>query len=185
MAQFDWNMLSAEDREIAKRYLHELREPDLVIAPDGNPYLYRWHLQSGDKGPGMYFHVQVASDPERPLHTHPWDNMSVILAGAYLEELQHAPPSSIKLTLPRLKGDVIFRLATEAHRLVLPGGVPYTMTQFAFGPKINHWGFWYSDGFRRWETVTSLQGNVCVHVKDSDAQLQAHVEELLNDSKGG
>src|SRR5581483_3994949 len=46
--------LSAEDYKIAMRYLHEPRDADLIIAPDGKPYLYRWHLQSGDKGPGMY-----------------------------------------------------------------------------------------------------------------------------------
>lgn len=177
--------LSAEDYKIAMRYLHEPRDADLIIAPDGKPYLYRWHLQSGDKGPGMYFHVQVASDPERPLHDHPWDNMSTILAGSYIEVVQKAPPSSIKLTLPRLTGDVIFRRASEAHRLILPGGVPYTMTQFAFGPKVNNWGFYYPGGKRPYQEVTHVEGNVSTHVKESDAQMKAYVDELLDDSKGG
>lgn len=167
----DWSMLTAEDERIAMRYLHERREPDLVIAPDGKPYLYRWHLQSGDKGPGMYFHIQVDSDPERPLHTHPWDNMSVILAGAgYQEILQRLPPNGDTLVFARKPGDVIFRKAKEAHRLIMPKDGLYTVTQFAFGPKINEWGFWYESGFRHHKDVTVLKDGVSVHVKDSDAQ---------------
>lgn len=170
--KFDWSLLEPEDHKIAMRYLGVEREPDLVIAPDGKPYLYRWHLQSGDKGPGMYFHIQVASDPERPLHDHPWDNMSVILAGAgYIEVLQSAPPYGIDLKFIRIPGDVIFRRASEAHRLLMPQDAKYTMTQFSFGPKINEWGFWYPRGVKRsHREVTELKDGVSVHVKDSDAQ---------------
>jgi hypothetical protein len=62
-----------------------LRYPDLVIAPDGKPYLYRWHVFPQNAAAGVYFHIQVQSDPERPLHDHPWDNTSVILSGGYDE----------------------------------------------------------------------------------------------------
>lgn len=214
MADFDWGMLSDEDRQMAKRYLGEgfPRQPNLTIAPDGKPYLYRWRLLPDKEGPGSYLHVQVASDPERPLHNHPWDNMSVILAGMYMEQWQQSPPRGITLSLPRIKGDVIFRRASEAHRLILPKNVPYTMTHFTFGPEINDWGFWYPDGFRSSKKVTRHSGNVAMHVKGSDAQrqehvgspcvycgyrqgdgpeppcprgLQDHVEELLEDSRGG
>lgn len=180
MAKFDWGRLDIDHRDIAQDYLHGLRDPDLVIAPDGNPYLYRWFIAKhfaptpsmGSSG-GTYFHIQVASDPERPLHNHPWDNMSVILAGMYIEQLQVAPPRGITLSLPRIAGDVIFRRASEAHRLILPDNVPYTITQFSFGPKINNWGFWYPEGFRDYRQVTRVEGNVSVHVKDSDAQQRA------------
>lgn len=168
---FDWRRLLSEDYKQAMRYLGSPRDPDLVISPDGKPYLYRWHLQSGEKGPGMYFHIQVASDPERPLHSHPWDNCSVILAGGYIERLQVAPPYGITLSHVRTKGDVIFRTAKMAHRLILPEGVHYTMTQFSFGPKVNNWGFWYPGGiFKPYGEVTVLKDGVSVHVKDSDAQ---------------
>lgn len=166
---FDWRMLSEEDYKVAMRYLGSPREPDLIIAPDGKPYLYRWHLQVGDKGPGMYFHVQVAGDPERPLHDHPWDNMSVILGGAgYVEMLQTAPPYGYTQRLIRITGDVIFRRASEAHRLLMPEGSKYTITQFSFGPKINEWGFWYPGGVKRnHKEVTELKDGVSVHLKNA------------------
>lgn len=171
MARFNFDMLTNDDFQMAMRYLTSPREPDLTIAPDGLPYLYRWHLQSGDKGPGMYFHVQVASDPERPLHTHPWDNMSVILAGAgYEEHLQKLPPHGDTMVYRRKVGDVIFRQAKQAHRLIMPDHGTYTMTQFAFGPKINEWGFWHPEGFKPYQQVTQLKDGVSVHVKGSDAQ---------------
>lgn len=169
-SKFNFDTLSNADFQQAMRFLHNPRDPDLVIAPDGSPYLYRWHLQSGEKGAGSYFHVQVASDPERPLHTHPWDNMSVILAGGYIEALQESPPAGITLHHVRIPGDVIFRRASEAHRLIMPNDVRYTMTHFAFGPKINNWGFWYGDKFRDYREVTRVKDGVSVHVKDSDAQ---------------
>lgn len=187
---FNWSMLSNEDFEQAMTLLDQkMREPDLIIAPDGNSYLYRWHLQRNFRpdgvGCGSNLHIQVASDPERPLHNHPWDNMSVILGGAgYLEHIQKRPPHGDTLVYQRRKGDVIFRKAGEAHRLIMPDHGVYTMTQFTFGPKINTWGFYYEDGFRPHWDVTRLEGNKSIHVRDSDA-MREQVEDALNDSKGG
>jgi hypothetical protein len=42
-----------------------------VIAPDGQPYLYRWHVIERNPEANTYFHIQVDDDPERPLHDHP------------------------------------------------------------------------------------------------------------------
>lgn len=173
--QFPWDILSNEDFEQAMTLLggHQ-REPDLIIAPDGEPYLYRWHLQRNyrpDGGCGSNMHIQVASDPERPLHDHPWDNMSVILGGAgYWEYLQKMPPRGDTMVYKRKKGDVIFRRAKEAHRLMMPDHGVYTLTQFTFGPKINKWGFWYEDGFRPHGDVTKVEGNKSIHVKGTDAR---------------
>lgn len=122
--------------------LRRLMRPDLIIAPDGDPYLYRWEVVPKSEQGEVYFHIQVASDPDRPLHDHPWHNQSVILAGGYTELVQENPPWSGTVTRDRHKGDVIQRAATEAHRLILPPGVPYTMTLFTTGPVIRAWGFW-------------------------------------------
>jgi hypothetical protein len=147
---FDFSQCSLEDRSIAHRYIGSLHTPvDRVIAPDGNPYIYRWHVIPRNSHANVYFHVQVADDPERPLHDHPWDNTSVILAGGYEEVLMSWPgvdPS--RRHYDRKVGDVIFREASWAHRLLLAPGVKYTMTQFSTGPKVREWGFWYPDGWR-------------------------------------
>lgn len=172
-AEFNPGILTPEDRELAWSILpldKRLWKPDLAIMPDGSPYLYRWHLIPQNSRANVYFHIQVASDPERPLHDHPWDNFSVILSGGYDELWDPAPEIPLGEGLPPIirsfrKGDTIKRKATEAHRLILPEGIPYTMTLFSTGPKYNNWGFWYPDGFRPYEAVTVMDGNVSRHVQ--------------------
>lgn len=120
--------------------------PDVSIQPDGNPYLYRWHLLPYTKeGPNVFLHIQVASDPERPLHDHPWDNTSHILAGGYDELTLPGSPFAIRQVFSRFTGQTIHRKAEEAHRLILPANVPYTMTLFTTGQHRRDWGFWCHD----------------------------------------
>ncbi len=167
MNTFNWGMLSYKDHTTAQSFLCELREPDLIIAPDGNPYLYRWHV-TPPKGPAnVYFHIQVADDPKRPLHDHPWDNTSVILAGGYKETISWSegePTPGTTYVAIRHPKDVIHRRARQAHRLELPYGIPYTMTLFMTGPKIHDWGFWYPSGHVPFEQVTKTENGVSVHI---------------------
>lgn len=142
---FDPLMLRPADMAVAGAIvggLPRLYKPDLEIAPDGSPYLYRWHLLMRNRQANVYFHIQVASDPERPLHDHPWDNQSVILAGGYVEHICTSPPWGRRERIMRGIGDVVQRRSQEAHRLELPEGVPYTMTLFTTGPTVRDWGFW-------------------------------------------
>lgn len=173
--KFDWGILTERDYTLACQILgagsrgsmEPLPDPDLVIAPDGTPYIYRWHLARTDLG-GVYFHIQVADDPERPLHDHPWDNTSVILSGGYDEILNEEPDeiTSNAETHIRVAGDVIHRKAEWAHRLLLPPGFRYTMTLFTFGPKRREWGFWTPTGWRRYTEMTEqLPDGRSVHKK--------------------
>lgn len=138
--------ISLVDRTLAVRYISGLWvPPDLTITTeDDKPYLFRWHtVERSSTEPNVYFHLQVASDPERPLHDHPWDNMTALLVGRYDEEYMKVPFYwGVKLTHSRKPREVIFRHADQPHRLILPKGVPYVMTQFTTGPKIRDWGFW-------------------------------------------
>lgn len=175
---FDWTILSKEDSQTAARVVGSytrLSTPDLVIAPDGKPYLYRWHLLPRNKAANIYFHIQVESDPERPLHDHPWANTSVILSGGYDEIVDPTPWLGIHRFERRLRsGDVACRTASEAHRLILPSGIPYTMTLFTTGPKIRDWGFWFDNGWRDAEEVTALdpatRRSIHTGVKADDAE---------------
>lgn len=173
-ATFPVDLLSNEDYAIIRSYLKPLRKitclPDLVIAPDGDPYLYRWHLMPYP-GPGLYLHVQVKSDPERPLHDHPWDNMTTMLAGAYMEEYCEDPEHyPLKGCTMRRKGDVVFRKATLAHRLILPEGVPYAMTLFAIGTKVRSWGYWYPDGWHDWRRHVEDRDGISIHTNRGEQQ---------------
>ena len=143
-----------------------LYSPDVTIAPEGTPYLYRWYMQPNDKAQSNeMFHIQIASDPERPLHDHPWDNVSVILAGKYDEILNICPDQmKVPITVRRNKGDIVLRYAYYAHRLVLPEGTPYVMTRFVTGPKLRDWGFWYPDGWHHNEQHVAWRGNESIHV---------------------
>lgn len=167
---FDWDILSEADRSIARRIIgggdDELaeREPDLIIAPDGVPYLYRWAVFREDKSAVIYFHVQVKSDPERPLHDHPWDNTSIILSGGYNELLSTNPAGKIYdvQEFERKKGDMVFRKAEHSHRLILPEGIPYAMTLFITGPERKQWGFWTEPpngrpAERNWKWISSKE----------------------------
>lgn len=172
--------LTPEDYDFAVRTLgHDGRlaprlwHPDLVLAPDGTPYLYRWYLVGGNTTEGakievspayVMFHIQVQSDPERPLHDHPWDNQSVIISGSYEEVIQSQPPYGVVERVLRKKGDVITRAASEAHRLILPEGVPYAMTIFTAGPKVRDWGFWYGDEWHHNKQHVAFRDGVSVHV---------------------
>lgn len=167
---FDSRILSDDDFGIAQLYLgnsSRIFSPDLVISPDGNPYLYRWHITPRNLGANVYFHIQVADDPKRPLHNHPWDNMSVILSGGYKEVLcmsEGEPQMGSVHSYVRNAGDTIYRRSGQSHRLEMQYGHPYTMTVFSTGPKVRDWGFWYPQGFVPYEQVTTTVDGVSVHI---------------------
>lgn len=171
---FDWNSIALADIELMEDYLGPAggypRQPDLTIAPDGVPYLYRWHLTRRNKKANVYLHVQVASDPERPLHDHPWDNQSVILRGGYKEIIAtRIDPDGRPMRVERFDrqvGDVIPRVASQPHRLLLPDYYKYTITLFSTGPKVREWGFWYPTGWKSADDVTRLIDGQSVHVKE-------------------
>jgi hypothetical protein len=167
--------MPADDLERAVRIVGgcggNLFRPDLVIAPDGEPYLYRWYLLPRSEEANLYFHIQVGDDPVRPLHDHPWDNHSVILAGGY-DEVWMSPYDNTRFApvcREFRKGACIARKAEEAHRLLLPDGITYTMTLFTTGPKVRDWGFWYEDG---WHSHTR-------HVDQRDPGRHVYEEEKL------
>jgi hypothetical protein len=147
------------DQSIAAQFIGSLyRPPDLVISPNGHgEYLFRWWVTPHSDNANVYFHVQTKSDPERPLHDHPWDSTSVILAGGYDEIINEFPMVNRihERMETRKPGDVIFRPGTWAHRLVLPADVPYSMSLFSTGPKVRNWGFWFEDGWKSFEEVTA------------------------------
>lgn len=156
MPKFDLNLLSPEDAadacDIVGSYAR-LSNPDVVI---GEPaYLYRWHLIPRNQKGNLYFHIQVGDDPDRPLHDHPWDNQSVILAGGY-HEVVGTPAWGGKWEAERMlraethdrpPGTTIQRPAAQAHRLLLRPGAAYSMSLFTTGPNIRPWGFHTKEGW--------------------------------------
>jgi hypothetical protein len=182
--RFNADILSIDDYALADRILggpdgagiH--REPDLVISPNGHPYLYRWHIVHDQNKANVYFHIQVASDPERPLHDHPWDNTSVVLSGGYDEVWSPQPwldehhPSIAHYERKLRSGNVVHRAAAEAHRLILPEHIPYTMSLFSTGPKVREWGFWFPDRWRSFKEVTEIKEGVSQFTQEAFHELR-------------
>lgn len=174
-APFDFaGRISEKDQDIAASIIGSLyRPPDLVIAPAGHgEYLFRWWVLPHNLRANVYFHIQTASDPERPLHDHPWDSTSVILAGGYEEIVDMEPDSEwaahpveqrrngVSFTTMRKPGDVVHRPATWAHRLILPPSIPYSMSLFSTGPKVKQWGFYLDHGFVPYNEVTHTENGL-------------------------
>jgi hypothetical protein len=142
------DLLSDDDFFMVHKILGKARNPDIMIAPEGKPYLYRWYLVPRNTvGANIYLHLQVADDSKRGLHDHPWDNQSVILAGGY-REIMSTPSSPYETwSSDRRPGDVIHRRAESPHRLELLPGVPYSISLFTTGPIKREWGFWFEEGW--------------------------------------
>lgn len=133
------------------------RPPDFTIGGADRPYMHRWHLirwkVRGRPWLNLYLHRIMRDDDDRALHDHPWANASLILDGVYDEvtpdwRLAPFPGASVAETPTRTRrrrtGALVFRRATAVHRLALPienGGIRYTWTLFATGPKVREWGF--------------------------------------------
>lgn len=135
-------------RRLLERYASR-RPPDFNIGPG---YLLRWWLVPRNRWLNVYLHQFRRSDDDRALHDHPWASCSIILSGLYLEHL----PGGIRKW--RRAGHVVFRRATQAHRIELPvvdGGITYTWTLFITGPKVREWGFHCPQGWIGWRRFTN------------------------------
>lgn len=123
-----------------------LRTPDFVIGEQLNPYLRRWWIVPRNEGCNVYLHEILRSDDDRALHDHPWDNVSMVIDGRYIE---HTPDGSFA----RDAGSIVQRSATDSHRLeVLPG--ERAVSLFITGPKLREWGFHCPNGWVHWRDFT-------------------------------
>lgn len=121
------------------------------VNPDGTVerYLERWYILRKDLI-GAYLHRFWASD-EDGVHDHPWDNISIVVAGGYWEHL----PDGQRLW--RKPGFVKFRKAEEFHRLEIPvGWEGKAWTIFIRFKRRRIWGFWGKDG---WYPAEKQQGD--------------------------
>jgi hypothetical protein len=123
-----------------------MRAPDFIIGGPGSPYMFRWWIIPRNQFFNIYLHKILRDDDDRALHDHPWWNISIVLRGGYREITQ----AGAKMRRP---GSIIFRRATDAHRLELPvrnGGISYCWSLFVTGRRIREWGFHCPQGWRVW-----------------------------------
>jgi hypothetical protein len=111
---------------------------DEVLDANGAPYMRRYYLRQRSRHGDIRLHHILASDDDRHLHDHPWDFWSYMLTGRYLE---HTPDAVVEHRAPTL----IYRAATDPHRLELPDGPVWTYV--ITGPLRRRWGFHTEQGW--------------------------------------
>lgn len=157
---FDWSCLGTAEFNLVTQIVGvAMRQPDLIIAPHGTPYVFRWHVIPRNAKANVYLHVQVADDAGRDMHDHPYDSQSVILAGGYIEEMPYGGGTQ---QIMRVPGDVIHRRASDLHRLSLLRATP-SVSLFTTGPRVREWGFMTPTGWVAWTPKIALtNGNTSV-----------------------
>jgi hypothetical protein len=128
------------------------RQPHQSIGAPDRPYLLRWFLISPNRWCNVYLHRFIGSDDPTP-HDHPWNFLSIILRGSYVEDSPGEAPRR------RRAGDVAFRRAEHRHRVILEPVLGATdgterpcTTLIITGPHRRPWGFWCAgELFIPWE----------------------------------
>lgn len=101
-------------------------------------------------------HEILRSDEDRHLHDHPWRNISIVLRGGYTEvtptdQAQPAERDWWSLNVKwRGPGSIVFRKATDRHRLVLTEGKTCWTIFIMLGNK-RQWGFHTQRGWIHWK----------------------------------
>ena len=126
------------------------REPDFIIGGVERPYMLRWFIIARNRFFNIYHHLIKRSDDDRALHDHPWWSLSIVLDGSMLEVLS----GDRSVTRMLRQGDIIFRLASSAHRLEIRDG-SFCKTLFITGPRIREWGFHCPQGWKHWKDFVS------------------------------
>jgi hypothetical protein len=111
---------------------------DRLLAEGGAEYMRRFYLRRGPSGRQARFHLISASDPGRDFHDHPWDYVSHLLSGAYIE---HTPDGDVRYEAPCM----LIRKAESLHRLELADGPVWTY--FVTGRFRRTWGFTTAGGW--------------------------------------
>lgn len=132
-----------------------MRPPDFVIGDPANPYLLRWWVIPRNRFFNIYLHNMLRDDDDRALHDHPWWNVSIVLKGGYLEWMSHrGDPINCAW---RGRWSVVFRKATDAHRLTLGHGTGPSWSLFITGPVVRQWGFHCPKGWRPWREYLKVE----------------------------
>lgn len=118
--------------------------PTDLIEQDGKPYMRRHFVlgQHNQTGGSTARYHQILESDRADLHDHPWDFVSVILSGSYVEvteqdEQEYGP------------GSVLIRTAEQMHRLIVPSR-KHVWTYVTLGAPRRRWGFQTEHGWQGW-----------------------------------
>lgn len=102
------------------------------------PYVIRWRVET--KYGSVRLHHWLSNDDDRAFHDHPWDFVTFVLRGGYVDS---SPSGRQHLKAPTFQ----YRSATHQHTVFPDEGGAWTLV--FTGPKIRPWGFWVAGKFRK------------------------------------
>lgn len=104
-------------------------------------YLHRYKLRGSNDLFAVYIHRFV--EPDVPIfHDHPWDFVSIMLAGGYTEHRPGLP------AVERRRGSIAYRVAEGAHWVDDLQGDTWTLILRL--RRRREWGFWTRNGWTPW-----------------------------------
>lgn len=124
--------------------------PFFIGASHLGDYMRRWVLRT--PWFTVRLHRILRADADEALHDHPWDFISFIFRGGYVEEVPFGPrPGGLvfrRREVPYYRGMINAKKATDLHRIshVQPG----TLTLVVTGPEKRKWGFMSKYGWVYW-----------------------------------
>ena len=124
---------------------------DKLLDSDFGEYMRRYYIPRKGNVFARYHNI-LADDPQRDFHDHPWDFVSHLLSGTYIE---HTPDGTTVYTAPC----VIRRKAEQLHRLELPEGPVWSYILHT--PVRRVWGFQTNDGwvpYSKYRDIGSVEG---------------------------
>lgn len=139
-----------------------VRPPDFVIGGKESPYMLRWYLIPRNRWFNVYLHKILRDDDDRALHDHVAANISIVLRGSYDEiapDVKAAATPHMRIadmplvTKRRRVGSVVFRRASDAHRLEVVSGPVWTL--WIKGPNVRDWFFHCKQGPVLWSDFVS------------------------------
>lgn len=111
----------------------------IIERRDGLPYLVRFYLFRVWRWT-FFLHKFVSSDPEGEVHDHPWNSVSIILVGSYLETRwlggEHVTYDRNWTNL--IKGETFHRVELWTGS---SGQEDSCWTLFIHAPRFKGWGF--------------------------------------------
>jgi hypothetical protein len=106
-----------------------------IISQDGVLHFRRWRILSTPWF-GVYLHRIYHHDCDLHMHTHPWDFVSWVISGRYIERLLRNSETSY---VARRRWSWAKRLTTDSHQIV-DIKAPTTTIVFT-GPRHDSWGY--------------------------------------------
>lgn len=116
--------------------------PCRLISRDGAPYLERYYVGQLF-GVTVYLHRFVGCDGDPELHDHPWNALSIVLSGSYVE-LRGRLDGDVGIAKQRKRVRFANWIGADSmHRIT--STEPETWTLFVHRPRSKGWGFFLED----------------------------------------